>query len=231
MKKFATYFPFLVLVVAPQAIAQSGGSFTDSFLFYTQNTCFSDGTSFGPWTTVFADFGCAQVESSGGQSWLDVSPAVSTSSNITQSSLVVGPSFSNPLVFSVNVATVAQLRQNSQPNPWEVGWVIWHYTNNSHFYYFIAKPNGWELGKEDGSQIFLATGSSPVFPIGNWYDIRIAETTQNRITVYVNSQLITTVTDTQNPYTSGSIGLYAEDARVRFKDVAVTTSACTSTAQ
>lgn len=228
LKKSTACLLLLVLAAPFPAIAQAGSSFTDGFLSYTQNTCFSDGTAFGPWTAVFADFGCVQVESSAGQSWLDESAAVATGSNVSHSSLVVGPSFSNPLTFSVNLETVAQLRQGSSPNPWEVGWAVWHYTDNSHFYYFIAKTDGWELGKEDGSQIFLATGSSPTFPIGNWYNIRVSETTQNTITVYVNNELITTVTDTQNPYRAGNIGLYEEDARVQFKNVAVTStsSAC-----
>ena len=223
-KTLVNYLLLLALVIGLHAIAHAGSSFTDNFSAYTQNTCFSDGTSFGPWTTVFAGFGCVQVESSGGQSWLDESPEVATSPSDGHSALVVGPSFSNPLTFSVNVDTVAQLRQNSPPNPWEVGWVIWHYTDNTHFYYFIAKPNGWELGKEDGSQIFLSTGSSPTFPISQQYNIKIVETAQNTITVYVNNQQITTFTDTQNPYTSGSIGLYDEDAHVEFRNVAVTTS-------
>lgn len=202
-----------------QAIAHAGSSFTDNFSSYTQNTCFNDGTNFGPWTTVFAGFGCVQVESSGGQSWLDEIPEAPTSPSDSHSSLVVGPSFSNPLTLSVNVNTVSQLRQN-QLNPWEVAWVVWHYTANDSFNYFIAKPNGWELGKETPSgQVFLATGSTPTFPIGQWYKIQIAETTQNTITAYVNNQLITTFTDTQNPYTSGQIGLYDEEAHAQFENV------------
>src|SRR5207302_4803396 len=122
--------------------------------------------------------------------WLDESPQVSTSRSETHSSLVVGPSFSNPLTFLVSAKTVAQLRQGSDPNYWEIAWVIWHYQDNNHFYYFIAKPNGWELGKEDpaysGSQRFLETGSSPAFPIGSWRNIKIVETVQNTITVYVD---------------------------------------------
>lgn len=230
-KTLASYLPLLVLVVGLHAVTHASSSFTDNFSSYTQNTCFPDGTSFGPWTTVFAGFGCVQVESNAGQSWLDESPEVATSSSESHSSLVVGPAFSNPLTFSVSVNTVAQLRQGSAPNPWEVAWVIWHYTANNSFNYFIAKPNGWELGKETPSgQVFLATGSTPAFPIGQWYKIQISETTQNTITVYVNNHQITTFTDTQNPYTSGSIGLYDEDAHVEFKNVAVTTNAYDQTA-
>ena len=228
MKTLVSYLLLLTLVVGLQATAHAGSSFTDNFSSYTQNTCFSDGTSFGPWTSVWAGFGCVQVESSGGQSWLDESPEVATSPSDGHSALVTGPSFSNPLTYSVKEITVAQLRQGSSPNPWEVAIVIWHYTDNTHFYYFIAQPNGWELVKQDpaypGNQRFLATGSSPTFPIGQWYNIKIQETTQNTITVYVNNQMITTFTDTERPYTSGRIGLYDEESHAQFTNVAVTTS-------
>ena len=235
MKEFANCLFLVALVAVLQAIACAEISFTDNFSSYTQNTCFTDGANFGPWTEVFGDYSstaCVQVESSGSQSWLDESPQVSTSSSETHSSLVAGPAFSNALKFSLSLNTVAQLRQGSSPNAWEVGWVLWHYTDNTHFYFFIAKPNGWELGKEDpaypGNQRFLATGSSPSFPIGNWYNIKVVETAQNTITVYVNNQLITTFTDTERPYTSGRIGLYTEDAHVQFENVSSTSTADTT---
>jgi hypothetical protein len=233
MKKLTDYLVLVALVVGLQTIAQAGISFTDNFSSYTQNTCFADGTNFGSWTSVFSGFGCVKVGSSGNQSWVDESPQVSTSSTESHSSLVVGPSFSNALTFSVTVNTVAQLRQGSQPNPWEVGWVVWHYTDNSHFYYFIAKPNGWELGKEDpaypGNQRFLATNDQPAsFPIGVPYKITITQTAENTISVTVNGSPITTFTDTQTPYTSGRIGLYTEDAHVEFSNVSTSSTADTT---
>lgn len=223
MKKLAYYLLLPALIAGFQVVSHAVSSFTDNFSSYTQNTCFADGTNFGPWTSAFAGFGCVQVESSGTRSWLDEAPEVSTDSSQTHSSLVLGPSFSNALTFSVSLNTVAQLRQGSAPHPWEVGWVLWHYTDNSHFYYFLPKANGWELGKEDpaysGSQRFLATGSSPTFSIGSWHNITIMETAQNTITVYVDGNLITTFTDTERPYTSGRIGLYDEDSHVQFQNV------------
>ena len=150
MKKIA-YWLFLLsaLIAGFQAVSYAVSSFTDNFSSYTRNVCFADGTNFGPWTSAFSGFGCVQVDSNGTQSWLNEAPEVSTSSSETHSSLVLGPSFSNALTFSVSLNTVAQLRQGSPPNPWEVAWVFWHYTDNDHFYYFIPKPNGWELGKKD----------------------------------------------------------------------------------
>lgn len=230
-KKLANGILSLALIAGLQTMAHAGASFTDDFSSYPQNTCFADGTNFGPWTEIFGNYSpsnCVQVQSNGSQTWLDENPAVATSSGESHSSLVVGPSFSNPLTFSVSATTVAQLRQGSAPNPWEVAWVLWHYTDDTHFYYFIAKPNGWELGKEDpayqGNQRFLATGSSPTFPIGQLYNIKIVETSQNTMTVYVGNQLITTFTDTERPYTSGRIGLYTEESHAQYQNVSVTST-------
>jgi hypothetical protein len=232
MKTPANYLLLSALVVGLQTVAYAGIAFTDNFSSYPQNSCFADGTNVGPWTEVYGDYSssaCVQMESNGPQTWLDENPAVATTSGITHSSLVVGPSLSNALSFSVSLNTVAQLRQGSPPNPWEVGWVIWHYQDPTHFYYFIAKPDGWELGKEDpaypGNQRFLATDNTSSFPIGTWHKITITETSQNAITVNVDNRPITTFTDTQNPYTSGRIGLYTEDAHVQFENVSAASTA------
>jgi GH18 family chitinase len=211
-------------LVAVSTIPVLTGPFAETFSSYPLNTCIADGATFGPWTSAFSGYGCTQIKTDGVKYWLDESPFASASSSETHSSLVLGPSFAAPITFSANVYTNAQLRKNTPPNPWEVGWMFWDYTDNSHFYYFQAKPNGWELGKEDpaypGSQRFLATGSSPVFPIDAWYSVKIVQTS-NVITVYVGGQLVTTFTDTQTPYTTGQIGLYNEDSNVRFENVAV----------
>ncbi|MGC2698162.1 MAG: hypothetical protein WA738_20425, partial [Candidatus Angelobacter sp.] len=111
MKKFAYYLLLPALIAGFQVVSHAVSSFTDNFSSYTQNTCFADGTNFGPWTLAFSGFGCVQVESNGTQSWLDEAPEVSTDSSQTHSSLVLGPSFSNALTFSVSLNTVAQLRQ------------------------------------------------------------------------------------------------------------------------
>ena len=227
-------YSFLGLLGLSLASAQSTSPFADNFSSYTKNSCFADGSSFGPWTNVFSGYGCIQTGASGSSSWLDEAPAVSVSPSETHASLATGPSFSAPFTYNVSVKTVAQLRQGSAPNPWEVGWVLWNFSDNSHFYYFQAKPNGWELGKEDpaypGAQRFLATGSSPTFPIGSWYNVQITQNAQNTVTVSVNGQLVTTFTDTQTPYSSGKIALYNEDSHVQFTNISVNGSGSTTTA-
>lgn len=90
--------------------------------------------------------------------------------------------------FSANIVTTAQLRNKdntpptkdnpaSEPNPWEVGWLLWCFspdpthpydpspTSNSNFrfYALCLKPNGWEVSKQDpsykGGQRFLKSNT------------------------------------------------------------------------
>ena len=81
-----------------------------------------------------------------------------------------------------------------------------------------------ELGKEDpaypGAQRFLVTKSSPVARVGTWYTVRVVQKA-NVITVYRDGTQVAEFTDTERPYTGGRIGLYCEDAQVRFDDVRV----------
>lgn len=197
--------------------------FSDSFTSATE-PCLNDGATFGSWTVVFAGYGC--VSSDGNV--LHASPQISTSSSETHAALVSGPSFSSSFIYELTLKTETQLRENAPPNPWEVAWVIWHYTDNDHFYYFIPKPNGWELGKKDpaypGGQRFLATGSNILFPINQEYIVEIIQE-GTTMTISVDDTTLVTFTDTETPYTSGAIALYTEDAAVTFDDVVVNTLA------
>ena len=44
---------------------------------------------------------------------------------------------------TLNVRTQQQLRRGAAgaPNPWEVGWVVWHYTSNQRFYALTLEPH------------------------------------------------------------------------------------------
>lgn len=102
--------------------------------------------------------------------------------------------------------------------------MVWHYTDNTHFYYLALKPNGWELGKEDpaypGAQRFLATGVEPTFPIGRESTVTITQVGPT-MTAAVAGQVLVTFTDRQRPYTSGSVGIYTEDATVLVRHMTV----------
>lgn len=200
--------------------------FTETFSGLAAPHTTTDGETFGSWFTQFTGFGTVGTETDGSNPWLHLSPQIADAPDKTHASLVTGPSYTGALQFQSVVTTVAQLRTGSAPNAWEVAWVVWNYTDNEHFYYFIPKTNGWELGKRDpvypGGQRFLATGSSPLFPIGQPYMVKITQDTSNTITVWVNGSQLTTFTDTERPYTSGKIGFYTEDAHIHVDDVSVT---------
>lgn len=189
--------------------------------------CYQDGTLIGASQFVYNGYGCNAFVSLNSNTMLFQRPMTATKPDETHSALVVGPTITGDFTLQVSAATTSQLRTNGPPNPWEVAWLLWHYRDGSHFYYFIAKPNGWELGKEDpaypGGQRFLASGASPSFPIGRWYSIRVDQAAAT-IRVFVNGLLIVTMRDQDGPYSSGRVGLYSEDAEVYFDDVVINTS-------
>ena len=213
----------LLAVAAAPAYA---GTIIEDFSAMPLGTCREDGTRIGAWTFVYDGYGCTAFVAPAGNTILLEQPAASAQMYETHASLALGPAATGDVTLQVDVATSRQLRTGSAPNPWEVGWVLWHYTDDVHFYYFIPKPNGWELGKADpaysGAQRFLATGSSPQFPIGGWYRVRVAQSCRT-IQVYVNDLPIATFTDSERPYSTGRIGLYTEDAESYFDNVSITT--------
>ncbi len=192
-------------------------NFTESFSSYI-GTCIPDGGKFGPWTVGYAGYGCVSVK----PGLLNLIPKVAVVPSETHGCVALGPVTSGDLSLQVTVHTVKQIRTGSTPNDWEVGWVLWNYTDDDHFYSLLLKPTGWELGKEDpaypGSQRFLAVGNTPKFPIGVDYKVKIVQT-GSLITAYVNNVIISQFMDSERPYKSGQIGLYCEDSSVNFSNV------------
>ena len=200
---------------------------TETFSSFPVGTCFPDGGRVGNWLFVFDGFGCVAAAYVDGNTMLMQQPAPAMSPDETHAALVVGPSATGDVSVQASMITTQQLRAGGAPNPWEVAWLLWHFADNTRFYYFIPKPNGWELGKADpaypGAQRFLATGTWPVFPVGTWHRISVNQTGQT-IEVSVNGELLTRFTDRERTYTSGRVGLYTEDAEVYFDDVWLTTA-------
>lgn len=140
----------------------------------------------------------------------------------TYSSLVTTRHRWRNFAATTHVRPLRRLRLGTRPNTWETGWIFFRFRNLHNYYYFILKPNGWELGKKHGSdrQIFLATGSRPRLAIGRRAKVRIAARGA-RITVRVNGSQILSFVDPRPLRRFGSIGLYEEDARVRFGNVRI----------
>lgn len=176
-----------------------------------------------PWHLAYDGFGHAWSSTQGGVARITLQPAGAASPAQTHAALVLSRDTWPDLTAEVRLRTNRQLRW-PHPNPWEVGWILWHYTSDQSFYYITLKPNGWELGKADrgypGDQRFLATAAHPVFPLGRWYTIRVTQRGDG-MEVDVDGRRLVRFTDSQNPYRSGRVGLYTEDASVTFQPVTV----------
>jgi hypothetical protein len=183
----------------------------------------ADGTTNVGLHVYYSGYGTVGVVDDGVSRALQLSPMVSTSPSVTHATLVNTTATYGDMDATVTMTTAQQLRQGSAPNTWEVGWVLWHFTDDVHFYSFMLKENGWELGKEDpaypGAQRFLATGSQHFDPFVP-HTVRIIQR-GNTMSVDVDGVRIATATDNERPYASGSLGLYTEDATVRFDDLSV----------
>lgn len=177
----------------------------------------SDGDVHGSWTVVYTGYGRV----SGDDDEVVLEPRSAPTADITHGGLVITTSPCLDPTFEITVRTEAQVRAGA-PNAWEVGWVLWNFRDDDHFYAVALKPNGWEISKQDPaypqSQRFLATGTDRLFPVGHDYRVRVDQDGP-RMTVSVDGTELATVVDQERPYRGGSIGLYTEDARVRFSDL------------
>ncbi|MFJ3301708.1 family 16 glycoside hydrolase [Streptomyces sp. NPDC086549] len=175
-----------------------------------------DGSTHGRWLSVFNGHGT----NVGDDASLSLSPRAAEDRGTTHAGLVVSTASYTDVRYEARMRTVKQLR-DPDPNPWEVPWLVWAYTDPEHFYYITLKPNGWELGKRDpaypGGQRFLATGRTK-YPVGDWYGVRV-EQRGAVLAVSVDGKPLVTFTDTERPYNQGKVGAYTEDATVKFEDL------------
>jgi len=216
--------------LACTAIAAVG--LNDGFESYPVGT-WADGTTHGNWFARFNGYGYNKIiQTKTGRKTsnklLEQAPQISTRADETHSSLVTSVQEMGDFKMSVSARTVKRLRLNTPPNNWEVDWVMWHITPNvPEAYYFLCKPQGWELGKGDPNyggaigQRFLATGSSPSCAVGTWHTYTVQQKGAT-MTVWLDGKLITTFTDQERPYLSGKFGLYNEDAQVQFDNFSAT---------
>ncbi len=167
----------------------------------------------------FTGLGFVAVRNTGPSPAIHLVPKRSESETETHSASLLGPWFQN-LTLACSITSIAQVRATGRV-PWQVGWVQWHYKDHEHFYYFLAKSNGWELGKAIGSggkTRFLITGTTPWFDLGKPHKIIISQVGAN-IEVFAGDASIAKFSDTDHPYLGGKIGFYSEDADVQFDKI------------
>jgi hypothetical protein len=176
------------------------------------------------WYSVFNGYGMTSIAGSGAQQVITLSPGKARTRSDTHAALVLTKAWYQDLSAITQVRTVRQLRQGAagRPNPWEVGWVVWHYTSDQRFYALTLEPTGWVLSKQDpayrGGERFLASGTFPGFPVGVPHTVGIVQI-GNQITVSADGHLLTQFTDMQRPYLAGAFGVYSEDSIARFTHI------------
>ena len=179
------------------------------------------------WYSVFNGYGMTSVAGSGAQEVITLSPGRARTQRDTHAALVLSKAWDQDFVAITHVRTLSQLRKGAagHPNPWEVGWVVWHYTSNQRFYALTLEPTGWVLSKQDpayrGGERFLASAPYPRFAVGVTHSVGIVQS-GNQITVSADGHLLTQFTDTQRPYLSGAFGVYSEDSVARFSHIQLT---------
>ena len=86
------------------------------------------------WTTVHHGYGRVTCS----RETIRLSPKAATRSDETHAALAtvddVMVEAGTTQTITATVRTVAQLRTGSDPNPWEVAWLLWNYTDDQHFY-------------------------------------------------------------------------------------------------
>ena len=185
----------------------------------------------GSWACLWLGYGSGYVSND----VLGLKPKASTTPSETHSALVRSEFvLAQDWDISVVITTDSQLRakkmrgkQTSAPNPWEVAWLLADMKEDgSAGLYFILKTNGIELGayKENGDQMFLFTAPTPQNRIGKSYLCRLVKA-DRQITAIVNGQPVATASlDALGDWPLGDrIGLYTEDAAVRFGPITVVT--------
>jgi hypothetical protein len=231
------FVTFVALLPTPAIATVRHSLFTANFSA-TKSTCFNEGSRIpGALIDVFNGLGSQCINQ---HHQLVQTPARAVDSSVTHAALTISrPIFRGTFRVTTKLVTVQQLR--SPANPWEVGWVLWDYRDNNHFYGFILKPEGWEIEKEwcnpasspCQAQQFLASGRLPSAAPGVPLTISVLQSAQSGIPTFTVSYAtpasppttIATVSDVgsvSSPYLSGRIGLYDEDARVAWNSVEVT---------
>ncbi len=185
----------------------------------------------GKWKNVYSGYGSTGVEKSGLKSVFYLYPKAVTTAAQTEAALVKSTgSFCNYVV-EFDMKTVKQLRQNSPPNSWEAGWFIFRYTDTFHYYWFLIRSDGFELGKKDcdtctdpvDGQKFLVTEDVPTLKLNKWQHWKI-EAVNNHIKVWVDNKLIVDFIDKSmsSKLFAGNIAMYAEDAYVQYDNMVLT---------
>lgn len=155
-------------------------------------------------------------------------PDIPSDEEPTHSALVTSVFQVRDFTLEINAVTKRQLRQETEPNAWEVFWIFFNYNptedGKKTTNYFILKPNGFELGGacDELEQRFMKTGETVQMVIGEEYTYKICKKGFN-IKISINdTEIINDDFELYDEY--GSIGLYCEDSEVVISSIELLTA-------
>jgi Domain of Unknown Function (DUF1080) len=158
-----------------------------------------------------------------------MSPKIASLASESHTGLVSTTKNFSDFEMSVNVKTEKQLRQNIQPNPWEVAGVFFRYRDDHRNYGLLLKPVGIELSKREcnnnncpskAETVYLYINSEPKFNIGSLSNLYI-KVIGNQMTIGINGSKVFDYVDKNmsSQLRNGTIGLYTDDAAASFDNV------------
>ena len=191
--------------------------FSEDFETLPVGTTWKTGATHGNWTCL-ADAGATiYLDADSFSHDLYVSSPASSTSGPNLSLIVTAETFGD-LDLTLRINTILQTRAPVTA-PEDVTWIIWHLSDASHYYYFIPKIGGWELGKVSGTtRTILASGTSPTYILNNWYLVRVRQV-GSVIWIWIDGRFVATATDSAAPYLTGSVGIAQQDTHTRLDDV------------
>ncbi len=134
-----------------------------------------------------------------------LAPARATAPGSTHAALVVSARRYQDFTATLTVRTLRQLRHGAAgaPHPWEVGWVLWHFTSNQRFYALTLEAT--RLGAVQAGpglprcRALSRLGAHAGLPGRPRAPGRRSPRPAHRITIRADGHLLTRFTDTQRP--------------------------------
>ena len=212
---------------------QLKGIFRDDFASSSWSLKDGQNSPDGKWYCRYAGFGETRIVTYKGTKAMKLRPALPATPDGTRACSTVARQKFKDFDMTVYMSTEKQTRVNG--NNWETAWIFFRLTDQSHHYYvYLQKDGGLELGKKDMDvweerQVFLKVTDLPPFQFSKWYKVRIL-CVGYHIKVWVDDVKYIDIEDNgkignfgnvaPHPPSAqmleGFIGPYCEDAEVYF---------------
>jgi len=211
--------------VRQQITTRAKDTLVDGFSLSTYTILSGQTSPNGLWKTEYANGSGAGVQSASGYGnvlWSQPQVSVSGNGLETNRNLVLSTTQFTDFNASFTMRTRQQLRQNFPVKVWERATFVWRYTDSNHYYYFVLKNVGCEVGKRDTSvsgdpNTILYTGD-PFGPNASgqlWENITVfAEKNRHLISTSSSGGYTLNITDSSpsSSMAAGRVGMLADDS-------------------